>query len=152
MKEGLPFARDISLENSYSYFCFQLDLLHSVSYFFFLSRSPSSLCVVFDSISSNIDEVFLINPSAVFVFRDFNIHHNDWLNYSGGINRPSELYHNFYISNAPTQMVNLPTWILDCDSHTPALLDLFIFSDLSIFSGMAFPPLGNSDQFPLTFH
>ena len=66
VKEGLPFARDLSLENSAdSYLCFRLALLHSVSYFFFLYRSPSSaLCTVFDSISSNIDEVLLINPSA----------------------------------------------------------------------------------------
>ena len=48
MKEGLPFARDLSLENSAgSYLCFQLVLLHSVSYFFFFYRSPSSsLCTV----------------------------------------------------------------------------------------------------------
>ena len=77
VKEGLPFARDLSLENSAdSYLCFRLALLHSVSYFFFLYRSPSSsLCMVFDSISSNIDEVLLVNPSAnVFVFGDFNVH------------------------------------------------------------------------------
>ena len=30
-------------------------------------------------------------------------------------------------------------------SHSPALLDLFLFSDASICSTMAFPPLGNSD-------
>ena len=37
VKEGLPFARDLSLENSAdSYLCFQLALLYSVSYFFFL--------------------------------------------------------------------------------------------------------------------
>ena len=71
VKEGLPFARDLSLENSAdSYLCFQLALLHSVSYFFFLYRSPSSaLCTVFDSISSNIDEVLLINPATnVLIF------------------------------------------------------------------------------------
>ena len=62
----LPFARDLSLENSVdSYLCFRLASLHSVSYLFFFYRSPSSaLCMVFDSISSNIDEVLLINPSA----------------------------------------------------------------------------------------
>ena len=73
VKEGLPFARDLSLRNSPdSYLCFRLALLHSVSYFFFLYRLPSSsLCTVFDSISSNIDEVLSINPSAnVFVFGD----------------------------------------------------------------------------------
>ena len=55
VKEGLPFARDSSLENSLdSYLCFWLALPHSVSYFFFLYRSPSlSLCMAFYSISCN---------------------------------------------------------------------------------------------------
>ena len=43
-------------------------------------------------------------------------------------------------------MVNFPTQIPDCDSHSPALLDLFISSDTSICSTMVFPPLGNSDH------
>ena len=114
VKEGLPFARDLSLENSAdSYLCFRLALLHSVSYFFFLYQSPSSLlCTVFDSISSNIDEVLLINPSAnVFVFGDFNVHHKDWLTYSGGTDRPGELCYNFFISNDLTHMVNFLTLI-----------------------------------------
>ena len=57
----------------YSYLCFRLALLHSVSYFFSLHGSPSSaLGMVFDSISSNIDQVLSINPCAnVFVFGDF---------------------------------------------------------------------------------
>ena len=147
VKEGLPFARDLSLENSAdSYLCFRLALLHSVSYFFFLYRSPSSsLCTVFDSISSNIDEVLSINPSAnVFVFGDFNVHHKDWLTYSGGTDRPGELCYNFSISNDLTQIVNFPTRIPNCDSHSPALLDFFLSSNASICSTMAFPPLGNS--------
>ena len=149
VKEGLPFARDLSLENSAdSYLCFRLALLHSVSYFFFLYRSPSSaLCTVFDSISSNIDEVLSINPSAnIFVFGDFNVHHKDWLAYSGGTDQPAELCYNFSIANDLTQMVNFPTRIPDCDSHNPALLDLFLTSDASTCYTMAFPPLGNSDH------
>ena len=137
VKEGLPFAWDLSLENSAdSYLCFRLALLHSVSYFFFLYRSPSSsLFLVFYSISSIIDEVVSINPSAnVLVFGDINVHHKDWVTYSGGI------------SNNLTQIVNFPTRIPDCDSHSPALLDLFISVDTSICSTMAFPPLGNSDH------
>ena len=57
----------------------------SLSYFFFLYQSLSSLlCTVFDSISSNIDEVLSINPSAnVLVFGDFNVHHKDWLTWTG---------------------------------------------------------------------
>ena len=123
VKEGLPFARDLSLENSAdSYLCFRLALLHSVSYFFFLYQSPSScLCTVFDSVWSNIDEVLLINPSAdVFVFGDFNIHHKDWLTYSGGADKPGELYYNFSISNDLTQ-------ITDCDSHSPVLFGFVSF-------------------------
>ena len=142
VKEGLPFAWDVSLENSAdSYLCFRLALLHSVSYFFFPYRSPSSaLCTVFDSIFSDIDEVLSINPSAnLFVF-------GDWLTYSGETDRPGELCYNFSISNDLTQMVNFPTRIPDCDSHSPALLDLFLSSDACICSTMAFPPLGNSDH------
>ena len=109
--------------------CFRLPLLHSVSLFFSLCQSPSSpLCTVFDSISSNIDEVLSINPSAnVFVFGDFNVYHKDWLTFSGGTDRPGELCYNFSISNDLTQIVNFPNRIPDCDSQTPALLDLFIF-------------------------
>ena len=49
VKEGLPFACDLSLESSKdSYLCFKLALLHSMSYFLFLYQSPfSSLCTVF---------------------------------------------------------------------------------------------------------
>ena len=66
--------------------------------------------------------------------------------YSSGTDRPGELCYNFSISNDLTQMVNFPTRIPGCDSHSPALLDLFISSDASICSTMAFPPLGNSDH------
>ena len=54
--------------------------------------------------------------------------------------------YNFSILNDLTQTVKFPAWIPDCDSHNPALLDLFISSDASICSTMAFPPLGNSDH------
>ena len=122
VKEGLPFAWYLSLENSTDcYLCFQLALLHSVSYFFFIYWSPSFLCNVFDSISSNIDEVLSINPSTnTFVFEDFNTHYKDWLTYSDGTDRPVE--------------------------NSPALLVLFLSSGVGICSTMAFIPLGNSDH------
>ena len=48
----------------------------------------------FHSISSNIDEVLLINLSAnVFVFGDF-VHHKDWLTYSCGTDIYGELCYN----------------------------------------------------------
>ena len=77
-----------------------------------------------------------------FVFGDFNVHHEDWLTYSGGTDRPAELCYNFSISNDLTQIVNFHTRIPD----TPARLDLFLSSDASICSTMGFPPLGNSDH------
>ena len=69
-----------------------------------------SFMLVFEAISSNIDEVLLINPSA----NGFgNIHHKDWLTYSGGTGRPGELCYNFSISNDLTHMVNFPMQIPD---------------------------------------
>ena len=78
VKERLPFAQDLSLENS------QI-LIYVFDWLYFTQCLTSALCTVFDSISSNIDEALSINPSAnVFVVGDFNIHHKDWLTYSGG--------------------------------------------------------------------
>ena len=86
----------------------------------------------------------MINTSAyIFVFGDFNVHHKDWLTYSGITDRPGELC---YILSDLTQMINFPTQIPDCYSHSPALLDLFLSSDASICSTMAFFPLRNSDD------
>ena len=67
-----------------------------MSYLFFLHQSPFlSLCKVFDVSSSNINAVLSANPSAnVFVFKDFNVHHKDWLTFSGGTDRPGELCYN----------------------------------------------------------
>ena len=130
VKEELPFTQDLSLENSAdSYLCFQLALLHSLSYFFFLYRSPSSaLCTVFYSISSNIDEVLSINPSAnVFVFGDFKVHHKVWLTYSSGTDRPGELCYNFSISDDLTQL----TFLLG--SQTVILIVLLSFGSISFF-------------------
>ena len=55
------------------------------------------------------------------------------------------------ISNELAQMVNFPMLIPDCDSHSPTLLDLFLSSDASICSTMAFSPLGNSDHVVVSF-
>ena len=75
-----------------------------------------------------------------------NVHHKDWLIYSGRIDQPGVHCYNFSVSNDLTQRVNFPTRIPDFGSHSPALLDLFLSSDASICSTMAFPPLGNSDH------
>ena len=109
-------------------------------------QPPSlSLCTVFDSISFNIDEVPLINPSAVFVFGEFNVHHKDWLPILVELN---DLVNSALIFLSQTPLIR---WLIsllgsDCDSCSPALLDLFLSSDASICSTIAFPPLGNSDH------
>ena len=65
------------------------------------------LYMVVEAISTNIDEVLSINPRAnIFVSKDFNCHHKDWLNYSGGTCRFGEL----------TEIVNFPAQIPQCDS------------------------------------
>ena len=76
--EGRPFFCTGLFSRKLSTFLLMLSwlaLLQPLSYLFFLYRSTSwSLWKVFDSLSSNIDEVLSINPSAVFVFGDFNVH------------------------------------------------------------------------------
>ena len=54
--------------------------------------------------------------------------------------------HNFSISSNLTQMVNFPTWISDCDCHSPAFLDLFSSCNTSIGYTMAFTSLVNYDH------
>ena len=106
-------------------------------------------------ILSNIDEALSINPSAtVFVFGDFNVHHKDWLTYSGGTDRPGELCYNFSISNDLTQMVNFPTWFPDCDSHGPALLDFFLLMLVFVLQWLSVhweTLIMLLSQFPMTF-
>ena len=124
-----------------------------MSCFFFLYQSPSSsLCTVFDSISSNIDEVISINPSAnVIIFGDFNVDHKDWLT-----SRTGELFYRFFISNDLIQMVNfllgfqiviliaLLFWIY---LFLPTLV--FVLQWLSLHWEFLIMLLS---QFPLTFH
>ena len=86
VKGGLPFARDIPLENCGFLLIFSTGF---TSLSVLLLFPPSITFVVFMhgffySISSNIDEVLSINPSAdVFALGDFNVHHKDRLTYSG---------------------------------------------------------------------
>ena len=65
------------------FLCFCLALLPSVSYFSFLYQSPSSsLWMVFDSVSSNIDDVLLINPLLIS-FRHVTKHFLGWVRFCG---------------------------------------------------------------------
>ena len=82
------------------------------------------MSTVFDSISSNIDEVLSIIPSAnVFVLETLTFIIRT------GLPILVELIDlvKAVISNNLTQIANFPSHISDCDSHSPALLDLFLF-------------------------
>ena len=155
VKEGLPFAWDLSLENFADfYLCFWVALLHWVSYFFFLYLP--SLCTVFDSVSSNIAEVFSVKPSAnVFIFGDFNVFHKDWLTCSGGTDRSGELCHNSSISNdlrCLTFLLRSQTVILTVLLFWIYLFLLtleFVLQWLSLHWKILIMLVS---QFPLTFH
>ena len=121
----------------------EIELIHYAQH----GSPSSSLFMVFDSISSNINELPLIKQSFVFVFGDFDIHNKDWVTYSGGTDGLDELCYNFSFWSDLTQMVDFPTWIPDWGFYSPALLDLFLASSTSICSTMAFIPLGYSDHF-----
>ena len=100
----------------------------------------------FDSISSNIDEVLSINPSVnILVFGDFTVHHKDWITYSGGTDAQ---VNSVIIFLSQMTLLRWLTFLLGSQTVilSPALLDLFISSDASICSTMAFPSLGNSDH------
>ena len=53
---------------------------------------------------------------------------------------------NLVISNDLTQMVNFPNGTPDCDSRSPALLDLCLLTLVFVCSTMPFRPLGKSDH------
>ena len=142
----------LSLENSTdSYLFFWLALIRSVSYFFFLYESPSSAsCLFFYSISSNIHETLSINPSAnVFLFRDFNVHHKGWLSYSGGTDRPGEIWRDllrwstFLLGSLTLALTILHSWIYFYLLMLVSVLQwLFIHWKIQIML---------LSQFPLTF-
>ena len=84
-------------------------------------------CVGLLSMESPTDEVLSITLTTnVFVFRDFKIHHKDWLTYSSETDRPGKLCYNFSISS-------------NLDLHRPGLFNLFLPSNTSI---VVFPFIG----------
>ena len=60
------------------------------------SRSTHLLLFSWETLTSitriGKDEVLSINPSTIFFLRNFNVHHKDWLTYSGGSDWPGELW------------------------------------------------------------
>ena len=70
-----------------SYLCFLSGSTSLSVLLLFLYQSPSSsLCIVFDSISSKKDKLCLTR-----------LYHKDWLTYSGGTDNSAELFYNLSI-------------------------------------------------------
>ena len=91
--------------------------------------------MIFDSISSNIDQILSIN-----------VHPKDWVTYSGGTDRSGELCYDFSIQ---TTLLRLCTFLLRSQTVTLTVLLFWIFFfllKLIFFSTMAFRPLKNSDH------
>ena len=115
-----------------------------------------SIYTIFNSISSNIDEVLLINPPAkVFVFGDFNLYPKDWITYSGGTDRLGEFCYNFsqeillrwltFLFRSKTVMLTvLLFWI-----YLFLLMLLFVLQWLFLHWEILIMLLS---QFPLAFH
>ena len=74
VKQGLPFAQNVSLENSVdSNICFWLALLHSVSYFFYLYWSPLLLCMLFILFHQWLDQSFWIAFVKIYPFTNLSL-------------------------------------------------------------------------------
>lgn len=149
VRESLPVSRDFNFEISdQPFMCFRVSLLNSISYLFFLYRSPSSQsCSVINAVSDCIDRALISQPSAnIFVFGDFNVHHSDWLSFSGPTRPAGVEAYNFSISQSLTQMVDFATRFPDRDDQRPSTLDLFLSSNPDICSVSGSSPLGSSDH------
>ena len=92
------FVPDIPLENSGDSYLFLTGFISSVSSFSSIDHLLG--CYVQFFVLFHLTFHLLNNPSAnVFVFGDFNVHHEDWLTYFGRTERLGELCYNFSISN-----------------------------------------------------
>ena len=147
-KDTIPICREAQLEKpSEPFMCFRLSLLHSTSYLFFLYRPPSSdSCSVVEAVSKSIDSALTSHPSAnVFVFGDFNVHHEEWLN-SRLTSEAGRQVHNFALSQSLHQTVNFVTRFPDREDQSPSLLDLFLTSNPTICQTSSSSALGKSDH------
>ena len=143
-RSNLPIARQVDVEDPReSFMCFKLSLLWSTTFLFFLYRSPSSQnCSVIQSVSNNATH----NSANVFVFGDFNINHEEWLEFSHDTNASGIETYNFALSQSFTQLPAFPTRIHDRSGQSPSLLDLFLTSSPDICKVSHSSPLGRTDH------
>ena len=120
------------LQFDWLYFC--------LSYSPLLYPSPSSsLCMAFDSVSSNLEGLLLIIQSAnVFVFGDFNVHPKDWLTYSG---RTDILVNSVITFLSQTTLLRWLTFLLGSLTGTLTVLLMWILWVVSGWNWCIYPPL-----------
>ena len=140
--ELLPFTQDLSPENCR--FLFVFNLLYIIQCITtFSSITTVCVCVtVFDAVSSNIDEIVWINPSANgFVLEEFSMHFKGWLTYSSWTDRLQKLCYDFSISNDLTFLHRSLTVTL-----TVLLFWICFFLLMLVCSTMTLSPVGNFDH------
>ena len=80
-----------------------------------------------DTVPRRIDDTHSLHPNAdILVFGDFNVHHQEWLIHSNGIDLSGVEAYKFSISQSWTQIVDFPTSFPDRDDHNPHLLYIFL--------------------------
>ena len=140
VKEGLPFTRDLCLENSAtSYLCFQMAYFTQCLTFFPSIDHLLHLCAWFLILlhlrkmrfyPSTQLLMFLFLENLTFIVRTGLPILVEMINLVNSV---------IIFSNDISELANFSTCISDCVSHS--LLYLFLFSDASICSTMAFPSL-----------
>ena len=126
VKEGLPFAQDLSLGNS----------ADSCLYF-----RVALLTQCLTSFSS-INHLLCLYAWFLILF------HLTQLRFPQSTVELIDLVNSFINFLSQTTFLRWLTFLLrsQTDSHSPTLLNLFIFSDASICFTMAFPTFGNFDH------
>ena len=148
VRKNVPVCREFRFESlDHSFMCFRLSFLHSITFLFFLYRSPSSQdCSIIDVVSDSIDHALSLFPTSnICVFGDFNVHHVEWLGSRSSDSAGTHVY-NFSLTQSLTQIIDFPTRYPDNSQHSPSLLDLCLVSNPSLFSVSCHSPLGYSDH------
>ena len=85
----------------------------------------------------------------IFIFGDFNVHHQLWLS-SPFTDHPGEQAFNFVIPHDLEELVQhstcIPDYRIDCLGDMPNILDLFLTSYPSAYAVTLSSPLGSSDH------
>ena len=122
VKEGLPFAWDLFLENSADS-DFVFDWLYLLECFPSFS-TIDHLCHLYVRFLIPFRLTYMRFSANAFTFGDFNVHRKGWLTYSGGTDRPGHLY-NFFVSQMT--LLGLLTFLLGSSTVTLTVLLFWIY-------------------------